>query len=69
MIDIDVVLVDMEEQTAYCSDGQARPFHEMYNASAELTEDPDEAVAAIVKIADDKFIIVGLAGSETVSVH
>ncbi len=37
MIDIDVVYVNMDECTAYCSDGVTRPFYEMYDACAEPT--------------------------------
>ena len=69
VIDVDVVYVNMDECTAYCSDGVTRPFHEMYDACAELTQDPDEAMVAIVKIAEDKFIMLGLVGEEAVSVH
>lgn len=69
VIDIDVVYVDMDDCTAYCSDGVTRPFYEMYDSSAELTEDPDEAMVAIIKIADDKFIMLGLVGEEPVSIH
>ena len=35
MIEVDVVLVNMDEQTAYCSDGVTRSFHEMYDAEAQ----------------------------------
>jgi hypothetical protein len=69
VIDIDVVYVNMDECTAYCSDGVTRPFHEMYDAAAEPTQDPDEAMVAIVKIAEDKFILLGLVGEEAVSLH
>ena len=69
MIDIDVVYVNMDECTAYCSDGVTRPFYEMYDACAELTQDPDEAMVAIIKIAEDKFIMLGLVGEESVSLH
>ena len=68
--DIDVVYVNMDDCTAYCSDGITRPFYEMYDASAELTQDPDEAMVAIIKIAEDKFIMLGLVGEEeTVPLH
>ncbi len=69
VIDIDVVYVNMDECTAYCSDGVTRPFYEMYDACAELTQDPDEAMVAIIKIAEDKFIMLGLVGEEPVSLH
>jgi len=69
VINIDVVYVNMDECTAYCSDGVTRPFYEMYDAAAELTQDPDEAMVAIVKIAEDKFILLGLVGEEAVSLH
>ena len=69
VIDIDVVYVNMDECTAYCSDGVTRPFYEMYDACAELTQDPDEAMVAIIKIAEDKFIMLGLVGEESVSLH
>ena len=60
MIDVDVVLVNMEERTAYCSDGVTRSIFEMYDAHAQPTEDPDEAIAAVVKVADDKYIVLKL---------
>ena len=69
MIDVDVVLVNMDEQTAFCSDGVTRDILEMYDADAQPTEDPDLAIAAVVKIGDDQFILLNLAGSEAVRLH
>ena len=63
-IDVDVVLVDIDEQTAYCSDGVTRPFHTMYNAEAEPTTDPDLAIAAVVKVGEDQFILLNLRGEK-----
>jgi hypothetical protein len=60
VIDIDVVLVNMDERTAFCSDGVTRSIFEMYDAQAQPTEDPDEAIAAVVKIGDDQFIVLNL---------
>lgn len=60
MIDIDVVLVNMDERTAFCSDGVTRSIFEMYDAQAQPTEDPDEAIAAVVKVGDDQFIVLNL---------
>ena len=67
MIDVDVVLVNMDEQTAYCSDGVTRNFFEMYDSEAQPTQDPDEAIAAVVKVGEDQFILLNLneaAGAE-----
>ena len=61
MIDVDVVLVNMEERTAYCSDGVTRDIFEMYDAHAQPTEDPDEAIAAVVKVGEDQYIVLNLA--------
>jgi hypothetical protein len=69
MIDIDVVLVNMDEQTAYCSDGVTRDFLEMYDAEAQPTEDPDLAIAAVVQVADDQFILLNLMGEDPAQVH
>jgi hypothetical protein len=69
VIDVDVVLVNMDEQTAYCSDGVTRAFFEMYDAEAQPTEDPDLAIAAVVKVADDQFILLNLTGDNPASVH
>ncbi len=69
MIEVDVVLVNMDEQTAYCSDGVTRSIHEMYDAQAQLTEDPDEAIAAVVKVGHDQFILVNLTENQPVGVH
>jgi hypothetical protein len=69
VIDVDVVLVNMDEQTAYCSDGVTRAFFEMYDADAQPTEDPDLAIAAVVKIAEDQFILLNLIGDNSASVH
>jgi hypothetical protein len=60
VIDIDVVLVNMDERTAFCSDGVTRSIFEMYDAQAQPTEDPDEAIAAVVKVGDDQFIVLNL---------
>ena len=69
MIDIDVVLVNIEDRTAYCSDGVTRTFFEMYDADAQLTEDPDEAIAAVVKVRDDQFIVLNLIDEKPVELH
>jgi hypothetical protein len=69
VIDVDVVLVNMEERTAYCSDGVTRTFFEMYDAQAQPTEDPDEAIAAVVKVGDDQFIVLNLTEDDDVKVH
>ena len=69
MIDIDVVLVNVDERTAYCSDGVTRTFFEMYDAEAQPTEDPDEAIAAVVKVADDQFIVLKLIEDQSVEIH
>ena len=69
MIDVDVVLVNMEEQTAYCSDGITRVIFEMYDAEAQPTEDPDLAIAAVVKVGDDQFILLNLTGDDQAKVH
>jgi hypothetical protein len=69
VIDIDVVLVNLDEQTAYCSDGVTRNFFEMYDAEARPTEDPDLAIAAVVKVAEDQFILLHLTGDHPANVH
>ena len=69
MIDIDVVLVDVDERTAFCSDGVTRTFFEMYDADARPTEDPDEAIAAVVKVGDDQFIVLKLIDEQSVDIH
>jgi hypothetical protein len=69
VIDVDVVLVNMEEQTAYCSDGVTRDIFEMYDADAKPTEDPDLAIAAVVKVGDDQFILLNLADGEAAKLH
>ncbi len=69
MIDIDVVFVDVDERTAYCSDGVTRTFFQMYDADALPTEDPDEAIAAVVKVGDDQYIVVRLTGDQNIVIH
>ena len=69
MIDVDVVLVNLDELTAYCSDGVTRSLHEMYDAQAQVTDDPDEAIAAVVKVGDQQFILVKLTEQRPVGVH
>jgi len=69
LIDVDVVLVDMDERTAYCSDGVTRSFFEMYYADAQPTEDPDLAIAAVVKVAEDQFILLNLTGENNAMLH
>ena len=69
MIDIDVVLVNVDERTAFCSDGVTRTFFEMYDAEAKPTEDPDEAIAAVVKVGDDQFIVLHLMDDQSVEIH
>ena len=70
LIDIDVVLVNVDERTAYCSDGVTRTFFEMYDADAMPTENPDEAIAAVVKVGEDQYIVLNLMeGQPQVGVH
>jgi len=69
LIDIDVVLVDVDERTAFCSDGVTRTFFEMYDADAMPTENPDEAIAAVVKVGEDQYIVLNLMDNQSVGVH
>ena len=69
MIDIDVVFVDVDERTAFCSDGVTRTFFEMYDADALPTDDPDEAIAAVVKVGDDQYIVLKLIDEAPVEIH
>ena len=69
VIDVDVVLVNLDEQTAYCSDGVTRSFFEMYDAEAQPTRDPDLAIAAVVKVGEDQFILLNLTGDDPAKLH
>jgi hypothetical protein len=69
VIDVDVVLVNMDEQTAYCSDGVTRDIFEMYDAEAQPTEDPELAIAAVVKVAEDQYILLNLTGEDQAKLH
>jgi hypothetical protein len=69
VIDVDVVLVNMDEQTAFCSDGVTRNFFEMYDAEAKVTEDPDQAIAAVVKVGVDQFILLNLNEAAGADLH
>ncbi len=69
MIEVDVVLVNMEERTAYCSDGVTRDIFEMYDAQARPTEDPDEAIAAVVKVGEDQYIVLNLTEDKPVPLN
>lgn len=65
---VDVVLVNLEKRTAFCSDGITRTIYQMYDSDARLTEDTDQAVAAVVRIEDGKFILLDLSGG-AVTLH
>lgn len=69
VIEVDVVLVNMDERTAYCSDGVTRSIFEMYDAQAQVTEDPDEAIAAVVKVGEDQFIVLNLTDDRPVPLN
>lgn len=69
MISVDVVYVDIDERTAFCSDGVTRFISEMYDSEACLTEDPDEAIAAVVKVAEHQFILLDLSESDPVTIN
>ena len=69
VITVDVVLVNMDERTAFCSDGITRSFFEMYDSDAQPTEDPDEAIAAVIKVAERQFILLDLVGEKSVAIH
>lgn len=68
MIAVDVVFVDLDEQTAFCSDGVTRSFKQMFDSEAQPTEDPEEAIAAVIEVEDGKFILLELT-EDTASVH
>ena len=69
VIDVDVVLVNMDERTAFCSDGVTRDFLEMYDAEARPTDDPDIAIAAVVKVGEDQFILLNLTEDQAAALH
>ena len=69
MIDVDVVSVNMTDLTAFCSDGVTRPIFQMYDYDAEPTDDPEYAVAAVVKIAEDQYILLNLTEGEDHKLH
>jgi hypothetical protein len=69
VISVDVVYVNMDERTAFCSDGVTRSIFEMYDCAACLTEDPDEAIAAVVKVGEHQFILLDLTESKPVTVN
>lgn len=69
MISVDVVYVNIDERTAFCSDGVTRIISEMYDCEACLTEDPDEAIAAVVKVAEHQFILLDLTESDPVTIN
>jgi hypothetical protein len=41
----------------------------MYDAEAKPTEDPDQAIAAVVKVGDDQFILLNLTGEDAAKLH
>jgi hypothetical protein len=41
----------------------------MYDADAQPTEDPDLAIAAVVKVGEDQFILLNLTGEDTAKLH
>jgi len=69
VISVDVVYVNMDERTAFCSDGVTRAISEMYDCVACLTDDPDEAIAAVVKVGEHQFILLDLTESDPVTVN
>jgi hypothetical protein len=69
VISVDVVYVNMDERTAFCSDGVTRSIFEMYDCAACLTDDPDEAIAAVVKVGEDQFIVLNLTDDTPVPVN
>jgi hypothetical protein len=68
VITVDVVFVNLDERTAFCSDGVTRSFKQMFDSTAQPTEDPDEAIAAVIEVEDGKFILLELT-EESASVH
>ena len=46
-----------------------RDIFEMYDAEAEPTEDPELAIAAVVKVGDDQFILLNLTGEDAAKLH
>jgi hypothetical protein len=41
----------------------------MYDADAKPTEDPDQAIAAVVKVGDDQFILLNLTDGNAAKLH
>ena len=46
-----------------------RDIFEMYDADAQPTEDPDEAIAAVVKVGEDQYIVLNLADDRPVPLN
>lgn len=68
-VEVDVVLVNMEDQTAFCSDGVTRVLFEMYDRDANVTEDPEEAIAAVVKVGEDQYIVCNLSDDKPIALN
>jgi hypothetical protein len=69
VISVDVVYVNIDERIAFCSDGVTRVISEMYDSEACLTEDPDEAIAAVVKVAEHQFVLLDLSEADPVIIN
>jgi hypothetical protein len=41
----------------------------MYDAEAQPTDDPDNAIAAVVKVGEDQFILLNLTDDEPAKLH
>jgi hypothetical protein len=48
-----VIAIKASEQVALLADNTTRPFDMMFDEDGDETDDPDEAVAAIVQLSDD----------------
>ena len=60
MIDVDVVLVDLDARTAFCSDGVTRAVLEWYGRDGKPTDDTYEAFVAVVQIEKGEYVVLNL---------
>jgi hypothetical protein len=58
--ELDVVLVNLDRQTVFFSDGVTRDICEMYDEDAQATNDSDLALFVTVKIKDDVYVLINL---------
>jgi hypothetical protein len=66
---MEIVAINRSEQEAYFEDGTLAPFFVMYDNAGETTDEPKEAVSAVILHPAGPWVVIGLDWFERATRH